>query len=264
MPTQKAAGKSDGIVKHSRQREQTKTLNSKMSMRIAIISDIHSNLEALTKAMEVIDQQSVDKIICLGDIVGYGANPNECIELVRQRCDIVIKGNHEEAVLDISVAEHFTDNARSAIIWTINQITEENLSYFQTLPLVYKTNDALFVHASPCEPSEWNYIFEENAALHTFHCFSESICFIGHTHMPAIFSIKGRASRITQNERYLINVGSVGQPRDRNTQLSFGIIDTDKWQYKNIRASYDVETTVKKILSTDLPASLGQRLLLGV
>ena len=233
-------------------------------MRIAVISDIHSNLEALTKAMDIIDTQSIDKIICLGDIIGYGANPNECIELVRKRCDIVIKGNHEEAVLDISVAEHFTDNARSAIIWTIHQITKENLTYFHSLPYIHQSSDAFFVHASPCEPLEWNYIFEEDAALRTFRCFSESICFIGHTHMPAIFSINGHASGITQNERYLINVGSVGQPRDRNTQLSFGIIDTDKRQYKNIRASYDVETTVKKILNTDLPARLGQRLLTGV
>jgi predicted phosphodiesterase len=233
-------------------------------MRIAIISDIHSNLEALTSAFEIIDQYSVDTVICLGDIVGYGANPNECVELVRQRCDIVIKGNHEDAVLDINKAEQFTDNARSAILWTRNEITEENLVYIRSLSFVHQSNEALFVHASPCEPAEWNYIFEEDTAARAFGCFSESLCFIGHTHMPAIFSINGYAHGITRDEHYLVNVGSVGQPRDRNTQLSFGLLDTDTWNYENIRAPYDVETTVTKILNTGLPARLGQRLLMGV
>jgi predicted phosphodiesterase len=233
-------------------------------MRIAVISDIHSNLEALIKTLEIIEQHSVDTIVCLGDIIGYGANPNECIELVQRRCDIVIKGNHEEAVLDITKAEHFTQNARSAILWTLNQITEENLVYLRSLSFVHRSSEALFVHASPCEPAEWNYIFEEDAAANAFHCFSEPLCFIGHTHMPAIFSTNGLAPEITKDERYLVNVGSVGQPRDRNTQLSFGLFDTDPWTYENIRAQYDVETTVKKILNTDLPARLGQRLLMGV
>jgi predicted phosphodiesterase len=168
-------------------------------MRIAIISDIHSNLEALIRALEIIGQHSVDKIVCLGDIVGYGANPNECIELVRQRCDIVIKGNHEEAVLDINTAEHFTDNARSAIVWTLDRITEENLAYLRSLSLVHRINNILFVHASPCEPAAWNYIFEEDTASRNFSCFSEPLCFIGHTHMQAIFSIKGYVSGITKH-----------------------------------------------------------------
>lgn len=233
-------------------------------MRIALISDIHSNLEALTKALEIIDQHSTDTIVCLGDIIGYGANPNECVELVRQRCNIVIKGNHEDAVLDIHRAEEFTDNARSAILWTLKEITGENLDYIHSLPLIHRSKDALFVHASPCEPAEWNYIFEEDTAAHAFRCFSDSLCFIGHTHMPAIFSINGYASGITRDEQYLVNVGSVGQPRDRNTQLSFGLLDTDTWKYENIRAPYDVETTVRKILNTGLPSRLGQRLLMGV
>jgi predicted phosphodiesterase len=233
-------------------------------MRIAIISDIHSNLEALTKAMEIIDAQSVDEIVCLGDIIGYGADPNECLDLVRRRCTFVIKGNHEDAVLDRTKAEDFTQNARLAIEWTRNQITEENLGYLRTCSLLCRMKDIMFVHASPCEPAEWNYIFEEDSASRAFGCFSESLCFVGHTHVPAIFSIDGYASGITKDERFLVNVGSVGQPRDRNTQLSFGLLDTHTWVYKNIRAPYDVETAVGKILKTDLPARLGQRLFMGV
>ncbi len=233
-------------------------------MRIAVISDIHSNLEALTKAIEIIDQQCVDEIICLGDIVGYGANPNECIELVRQRCSAVIKGNHEDAVENISLTEYFTDDARGAVFWTRKHLTEKNFDYLRTLPLVHKTGDLLFVHASPCNPTEWHYILNNSDASAAFRCFSESLCFIGHTHMPMIFSTIGRVPGITKEERYLINVGSIGQPRDRNTQLSFGVFDAYTWTYENIRAPYDVEATVQKISNTDLPARLGQRLLMGV
>jgi predicted phosphodiesterase len=233
-------------------------------MKYAIISDIHSNLEALTKALEIIDQSSVDEIICLGDIVGYGANPNECLELVRRRCSNVIKGNHDEAILNVSITERFTEDARAAIMWTLKQISEENVSYLRTLSLSMKKDDLLFVHASPCHPSQWIYILEEVTAVHALQCFSESLCFIGHTHTPAIFSAGGRISGITKGERSIVNVGSIGQPRDRITDLSFGVFDSDLWLYENIRSSYDVETAVQKILNTDLPSRLGHRLLMGV
>jgi predicted phosphodiesterase len=233
-------------------------------MRIAIISDIHSNLEALTKAIDIIDSRSVDEIVCLGDIVGYGANPNECVDLVRRRCNTVIKGNHDDAVIDLIVADDFTDNARSAILWTRKQITEENLDYLCSLSITHRKKDIVLVHSSPCEPQEWSYIFDEDTAARAFRCFSEPLCFIGHTHMPMIFSPNGFASAISNDERYLINVGSIGQPRDRNTDLSFGIFDTGTWTYENIRSPYDMETAARKILKTTLPPKLGQRLLLGV
>jgi predicted phosphodiesterase len=233
-------------------------------MRLAIISDIHSNLEALTKALEVIDRHSVDTIICLGDIVGYGANPNECIELVRKRCSAVIKGNHEYAIERVSQTEFFTEDARAAIIWTQKQLTEKNYEYLLTLPLAHREDDGYFVHASPCKPAEWTYILGHSDASSTFHCFSEEICFIGHTHTPAIFSAGGRSKRVTKGERYLVNVGSIGQPRDRNSELSFGIFDTGAWAYENIRSPYDVETAARKIFSTSLPPKLGQRLFMGI
>ena len=233
-------------------------------MVIAIISDVHSNLEALTKAIDIIDSRSVDEIVCLGDIVGYGADPNECVDLVRRRCNTVIKGNHDDAVVDLTAAEDFTDNARSAILWTRKQITEENLDYLRSLSLVHQKKDMVFVHSSPCEPEEWNYIFDEDTAARAFRCFSEPLCFIGHTHMPMIFSPNGIASAITRDERSLINVGSIGQPRDRNTDLSFGIFDTGTWTYENIRSPYDIETAAGKILKTSLPPKLGQRLFMGI
>jgi predicted phosphodiesterase len=233
-------------------------------MRYAIISDIHSNLEALTKALEIIDQRSVDEIVCLGDIVGYGANPNECLALIHQRCSTVIKGNHDEALLNENITAHFTEDARSAIVWTRKQISEENVSYLRTLTLSMKKDNLLFVHASPCDPEQWKYILANEAAITALQCFSESICFIGHTHAPAIFSTAGRVSRITKSERYLVNVGSVGQPRDRRTDLSFGLFDTDMWSYENIRSPYNVEISVHKIFNSELPPRLGHRLLMGI
>jgi predicted phosphodiesterase len=233
-------------------------------MRIAVISDIHSNLEALTRSMEIIDTQSVDEIVCLGDVIGYGANPNECIEIVRQRCSVVVKGNHEDAVENISMTEHFTDNARAAIFWTRKHLTENNFDYLHTLPLTHTIDDLFFVHASPYNPSEWQYIFSDSDASDAFSCFSELICFIGHTHIPALFSKDGRLSKVKKGKRFIINVGSIGQPRDRNTDLSFGVFDTATWTYENIRSPYDMETAALKILKTTLPPKLGQRLLLGV
>jgi predicted phosphodiesterase len=233
-------------------------------MRTAIISDIHSNLEALTKALEIIDRNSVDEIVCLGDIVGYGANPNECVELVRQRCDAVLKGNHENAVENTSQTKFFNDDARAAVLWTRKQLTEINFEYLLTLPLSHAADDLLFVHASPCFPAEWHYILDGSDASAAFRCFSELMCFIGHTHTPAIFSTGGPLRRLTKEERFIINVGSIGQPRDRNSDLSFGIFDTDTWVYENIRSSYDAHTAAQKILNSTLPPKLGQRLLLGV
>jgi predicted phosphodiesterase len=233
-------------------------------MRIAVISDIHSNLEALVKSLEVIDTLSIDQIVCLGDIVGYGANPNECVELVRRRCTMVVKGNHEDAVENISMTEYFTDDARSAIFWTRTQLSEQNLEYLCALPLSHNAGNLCFVHASPCAPAEWEYILDQADASKALLCFSEQLCFIGHTHIPTIFSVSGRLRKIVKEERAIINVGSVGQPRDRNTDLSFGVFDTDAWTYDNIRSPYDMETAAAKILNTTLPKRLGQRLFLGI
>jgi len=233
-------------------------------MKYAIISDIHSNLEALTKALEIIDQRSVDEIICLGDVVGYGANPNECLALIRQRCSIVIKGNHDEALLDENLSAHFTEDARAAITWTRKRTSDEHIEYLRTLPLSMEKDDLLFVHASPCHPEQWKYIFEDTAAANALHCFSNPLCFIGHTHVPALFSNGGRVHSITKSERFLVNVGSIGQPRDRKTDLSFGVFDSEVWSYENIRSPYDIETALHKILESELPSRLGQRLLMGI
>jgi predicted phosphodiesterase len=232
-------------------------------MRLAIISDIHSNLEALTGALEFIDRERVDSIVCLGDIVGYGANPNECVALVRSRCAITLQGNHDAAVVRVAEAERFTAGARTAALWTNTQIEPDHLEYLAGLPYTWVLEDLLFVHASPCSPDQWDYILSDFDASLAFGCFTEQVCFHGHSHIPAIFAEKEDGESFSRDTRWLVNVGSVGQPRDGNSELSFGIFDTDVWSYRNIRSPYDIQTAADKIRRAGLPARLADRLFVG-
>lgn len=233
-------------------------------MRIAVVSDIHSNLEALTKAFELIDKESVEEVVCLGDIVGYGANPNECVKLVHERCKIALLGNHDAAALDPDLAEEFNRNAREAARWTNKKLTAESKKILERLPMHAKAEGVLFVHASPCDPEDWNYIILDHEARQAFECFSEKVCFVGHTHAPVVFSETGRVKTIAAESRYIINVGSVGQPRDGNPTLSFGVFDSATWSYRNIRSKYDIEAAAGKIRKAGLPAPLADRLFMGV
>jgi diadenosine tetraphosphatase ApaH/serine/threonine PP2A family protein phosphatase len=235
-------------------------------MRVAIISDIHSNLEALQKALEIIDERKAEEIICLGDLVGYGANPNECVELTRKRASRILLGNHDQAAFDLSQTEHFNRHARTAAYWTNQTLTEENLEFLKSLPFQHAIDDLTFVHASPRDPEQWEYVFSAHEAKTNFESFQTRICFVGHTHIPGIFpeDLKTQKSGVTRENRYIINVGSVGQPRDGNWKLSFGIFDTSAWTYDLIRSEYDVQSASEKIVAADLPRFLADRLLVGI
>lgn len=233
-------------------------------MKYAIISDIHSNLEALQKALTIIDEKKIDEIICLGDVVGYGANPNECVDIVRERCSTIVLGNHDAAALDVSQAHDFNAIAKKAVVWTSQQLTEESKAYLSSLPMVAKKENILIVHSSPNSPEAWDYIIDNDDAATAFRYFDEKICFIGHTHVPGIFTRHGRAKNITLDEQYLVNVGSVGQPRDGNPKLAFGIFDSSTWEYELIRSQYDIQKAAEKIYAAKLPEELGNRLLYGM
>jgi Predicted phosphoesterase len=233
-------------------------------MKYAIISDIHANLEALSKAMTIIQEKKVDEIICLGDVVGYGANPNECADIVRRRCSTVILGNHDAAALDTSLAHDFNPIAQKAVVWTAEHLTNESRSFLSSLPMVDKKENILLVHSSPCSPELWDYIITADDAISAIHCFGEKICFIGHTHVPGVFSSQGRSKSISANEQHLVNVGSVGQPRDGNPMLAFGIFDSTAWEYELIRSEYDIQGAAEKILNAGLPRELGYRLMYGM
>ena len=232
-------------------------------MRLAIISDIHSNLEALEKSLEVVAEQKVDKVVCLGDIIGYGANPNECIELVREATPHVLLGNHDEAALDLSKTEYFNPFAGVAAEWTNKELTKANAEYVQGLPYTLELDGLLFVHSSPFEPDAWHYVLSVADAQFNFDYFTQATCFIGHSHVPHVFCDDGYTREFAAGKKFIINVGSVGQPRDNDWRLSLGIVDTGRWSYENIRSDYDVEKAAEKIRKAGLPKALADRLLMG-
>jgi predicted phosphodiesterase len=232
-------------------------------MRIAILSDIHSNIQALQKALQLVDRSAIDQLYCLGDVVGYGANPNECVDLIRARSTYCVLGNHDLAAVETRHASHFTKPGRFAAEWTHAQLTKENFDYLASLPYTAHTEHCTLVHASPAVPQEWEYINSVQKAQPQFSAFSTPLCFIGHTHVPSFLGENLKTLVFKHGMRFLINVGSVGQPRDRNPQLSFGILDTELWSYKNVRADYDVRGASRAVTNSGLPSILGKRLFQG-
>ncbi len=241
-------------------------------MRYGIISDIHGNLEALTIVLEELENSNIDKYMCLGDIVGYGANPNECITLIREKTDIIIAGNHDHAAVGLTRTDNFNPYAKRAVEWTNKTLITENIEFLKGLSLNLVIDETIMiVHSTPSRPEIWNYIFSTYEARREFSYYSEPIGFIGHSHQPLIFHGDGercylyRDNRITINleERYLINVGSVGQPRDGNPKACYCIYDNDESIVEIYRTEYDVETARQKIIDAGLPEVLGDRLIEG-
>lgn len=232
-------------------------------MRIAIISDIHSNLEALETSIGIIREQKISEVVCLGDIIGYGANPNECIALVRGLTPHILLGNHDEAAVLLEKTEHFNPYARVAAEWTHDELTNEHREFVESLPYTLDLHGLTFVHSSPREPEEWHYILSPADAQGNFEHFGNPICFVGHSHVPEVFCDDIWSREVTRGKKFIVNVGSIGQPRDNNWKLSFGIFDTETWAYKNIRAEYDVSTASAKIRKAGLPKALADRILVG-
>ncbi len=245
-------------------------------MRIAIISDIHSNLDALNSVIKDINNEGVELVYCCGDIVGYGPEPEECITLTKQIClandktyKIVI-GNHDEAA-HTGIAESFNLLAKTAINWTREHLTQEGLDFLSSLPLSISENNMLFVHGSPYQPGQWHYIMDFDAMYLNLHCFKESVCFIGHTHAPFIVSLDKEAEpklhaspevvfEFDKGIKYLINVGSVGQSRDRDPRASYGIYDVSENIFKIKRVPYSVIECQRKMLKAGIPHPLIERL----
>jgi diadenosine tetraphosphatase ApaH/serine/threonine PP2A family protein phosphatase len=233
-------------------------------MKIAVISDIHSNLQALLAALSDIDGRGIDQIYCLGDIVGYGGSPNECVELIRQRAAVSVLGNHDQAALNPSDVNNFTKPGKIVSEWTNKVLTDANRQFLAALPFTAKVGNCSLVHASPQVPPAWQYVDSIDVARVQFAHFTTKICFIGHTHVPALCGEDLKTFKFKKNLRFLINVGSIGQPRDGNPHLSYGILDTDAWSYENIRIPYDIRGAAAAITSQGLPEVLAKRLSQGL
>lgn len=233
-------------------------------MNIAIISDIHSNLEALTAVLSELDSRKISQIFCLGDVVGYGANPNECIQLLWERDIPCVAGNHDKAAIKEIDIDDFSEAARAGIIWTRSVLTHESIQYLKGLPLSLEAHGIMFVHSSPDEPQEFRYLIYPEDTFFSYKAFSGSLCVVGHTHRPVVFCEDMVSTHITRDKKFIVNVGSVGQPRDGNWRACFLLFDTDAWSLEYARMEYDVNTSRQKILSAGLPKKLGDRLLVGI
>ena len=241
-------------------------------MKYAIISDIHGNLEALESVLAVIDNMKVDSLLCLGDIVGYGPNPNECVDLIKQRAAVSLAGNHDHAPLGKLDLSYFNPWARTAIEWTAGQLSQASIDFLLGLPLKQEVDGFTIVHATPSNPTEWDYIITIGDAVKNFSEFNGQVCFIGHSHVPMIVGVTGKDEyrvirenpvRMDPEMRYLINVGSVGQPRDCIPKAAFAIYESDAKSYELFRVDYDIAETQSKIFKSGLPPFLAERLELG-
>ena len=240
-------------------------------MKIALISDIHANEEALEAVLADIKTKKVDETLCLGDIVGYGANPNECIELVKKSCSLTLLGNHDAAAVGLLSTQHFNIHAKIAIEWTTENLKNSSNAHLKTLPLKEIVYSHTIVHATPYEPNMWYYITSLEEAAFNFQFFETTFCFVGHTHIPIIIVLEHEKEVYVHqgetldyggldNVRFLINVGSVGQPRDRNSKSCYGIIDSDAKTFTYHRVAYDVQKAQAKMRKIKMPEFLITRL----
>ncbi len=241
-------------------------------MIYAIISDIHANLEALEATRAEIRKISPARVLCIGDLVGYGASPVECIDGTKEIAALTVAGNHDFGVAGLTDIRYFNSYARRAVIWTAGALDQEHLAYLGSLPLTHVERDLFrIVHATPSDPARWNYIFTREQALAEFGAFPERICFIGHSHQAGIFEMledgtvgsAGDHIKIRKGRRYMINVGSVGQPRDGDPRACLCIYDEDKAEVAMTRIPYDVESAQKRIIEVGLPSILAHRLSYG-
>ena len=240
-------------------------------MRFAIFSDIHANLEALEAAHADARARRCTHFVCLGDVVGYNANPRECIARVRELGCPVVKGNHDEEATLSASSERFNELAERAIQWTRDNLGDQDKEWLRSLPLQKQVHHFTIVHATLDTPGQWGYVFNTLDAVASFTYQRTAVCFFGHTHVPMVF-IRGQSGvrqerkehiRIEPGRKYFINVGSVGQPRDGNWRAAYCIYDIESNLVELLRVKYDLATAQKKIAEAGLPQPLAERLAIG-
>lgn len=241
-------------------------------MRILVISDVHSNLTALNAVLK--DAGHIDTIWSLGDIVGYGPHPNECISRLNEFEHVAIAGNHDWAVLGKLDLADFNTDARNANLWTRDQLTIESEAYLDSLPETIVTDNFTLAHGSPRHPI-WEYLFYVGMARLSFGYYDTSICLVGHTHVPVIFRdvVETHECEVSQHvegahvhldeSRYIINPGGVGQPRDGDPRAAYLLLDPEAQEFEHRRVSYDIAKTRESMREAGLPPRLSARLEFG-
>ena len=242
-------------------------------MRVGVISDIHGNAAALEAVLAALDEDRLDAVWCLGDLVGYGPDPNRCCELVAHRADLCLVGNHDLGVLGTIPLDEFSPDAASAARWTETVLTEYSRAYLESLRPEAKVDDAELFHASPRDPV-WDYVLSEPVARESLEITEAPVVMVGHSHVPLAMVLEnGRAKGglapgghevdLSQG-RWLLNPGSVGQPRDNDPRAAYVVLDQDERRAYFRRIAYPVERTQAEIRERGLPDTLAQRLALGL
>ena len=241
-------------------------------MKYAFFSDVHANLEALKAVILDFQTERVDRIYFLGDAVGYGPNPNECIELIGQVSEIKLIGNHDYAALGLMETAYFNQYAAESMSWTRNSLKREIIEIMGKFQMSAIIDNFMMVHSSPKEPELWHYILDMADVEENFKYFEQKLCLVGHTHRPFIVSLDSEGNciisnrqeeKINPNRRYLINIGSVGQPRDGDPRSCYVIYDSKNQTIKHKRVAYSFDETQKRMAALGLPEYLIERLAVG-
>lgn len=242
-----------------------------MDKKIAILGDIHSNLEALNAVLDDCRSKGVTDFLCTGDIVGYNANPHECMEIIRSLGCPIVKGNHDHYVASEQNLEDFNPHAAAVIEWTREQLSAEEIAFLNNLPFVHTSMGITTVHSTMDHPENFGYVFDHLQAEAHFTYQVTPICFHGHTHVPMIFEkqlagvfrIDPQNMKLPFGRKYFINVGSVGQPRDTDPRASYVIYDVKARTITYRRLAYDIVAAQERIRMAGLPDRLASRLEIG-
>jgi len=244
-------------------------------VRYAIIADIHANLAAFTAVLDDIERRGgVEEMWCLGDVVGYGPDPHQCIELLRQHNHVCVAGNHDWAAIGKLSLSEFNPDAAAACRWTAQQLSPEDVDYLESLPLVIDKGDFTLVHGSPREPI-WEYLLSISSAKQNFAYFKSQFCLVGHSHVPLVFRytetgacsfspFSTNVGLVLGESRLIINPGGVGQPRDGDPRASYAIYDSQTRMVRLYRVAYDINVTQNKMVKHNLPMRLVARLSYGL
>ena len=250
-------------------------------MRYAVLSDIHSNLEAFTAVLEVLASERIDRILCLGDVIGYGADPNACLSRLQECAAVTVAGNHDLACIGKFGVDWFHNAAKTALGWTRDQLGFLELDFLRRLLLTEVVEPFTLVHGTLTDPARFEYLVEAGQAVDTLTVCRTLVCLVGHTHLPCVIEYDRSRRQLTrfltrpdelrevtftdrsETMRYLVNPGSVGQPRDGDPRASFAIIDTDRHTMALRRVPYDVAAAQRKIREAGLPSFLAERLASG-
>jgi predicted phosphodiesterase len=239
-------------------------------MKYAIIADIHANLEALNAVLEDARAQNPTHYVCLGDVVGYNANPQECLKIIRDMNIPCVKGNHDEYCSMDEQLEGFNPNAAEAVHWTRRQLGPEEREWLRDLKYTKMVGNFTIVHATLDGPQRWGYVFDKLQAAASFPYQTTPVCFFGHTHVPVAFMrdtvVRGGTFskfKVDPAKKYFVNVGAVGQPRDNNPKAAYVIYDLDAATIELRRVDYDIAAAQAKIREAGLPERLAERLEFG-